>query len=1130
MEPIELEVIMRDRTKDGVSGVTQSITNLEQTMEQATASFIADYDRQVEAVKRLENQIQSLRGKLDTLSAGTLADGLKVELNIAISNLSESKGELASLNTIMQAGIATAGLLGAEKEKLARVEANLQAVMAITNGIQEVANLAGVKSFSISAMVAKGIDLFTAANTRLAVALGLSAGAAQVLMATLTLGLSVVITGLIYAWNQFSSAQEEAQRKQEEAAETARRQAEQEEQLRKSVSGSVASQILEYKKLQMQYQALGNDMKQKQKFVEDNQEAFKKLGVVVGSVSEAENLLVDNEGAFLESMSKRAMMAAAMELASEKYKKAVEKMIEAETPKQFNKAEMDSMRGAAKKLSEGSGKSYYLILGEMMKMSQRQAAAEAKKGLEEGTAILHMGVRMGNLSDAALTKGNIETNAGSSKQNAPTVTNEMEKYQLDAEKRLKDQEIALEKDASERKKMIADKEYQEEIARIDEEESRMLRHYDELRRAGEEVSPEVVQVIRLNYEKQRENAGEIYDNKIDTVSKEDNEKKQKEVDELLKKYQSYATRRTELDKQYAADALKLETQLSGAKTEAEQAQLKESINILEDKKKSAVNSLEEEQKKNAETVLTNTATWKLISEDASRKSVKDIGNILEQAKQLYDYLDGKEGVKLPEGVDPEKVKSLVGDKDFKNKLGGIIDTKEGDLTKKNPFAGFMSQSENLFKSFKSDKPEDAQKAIAGLGESFKACTAFLGNMGDCLGAVFGDEVGYAIDQAMALAQSVFDVGAGAAQIASGDIVGGISSMVSGISSIFAMGKKVKAENAKVRKELEANERKSYLAELEVNALYRQRYEWAKKIGESTLNHIKRQGEELNNQSSANAKEQDELWKKLMGTQYKESETYKHGTWFRKAKIETEWGSLEGKSWEEIEQLAAAGKLSEEGMQYYEALKKAKEEGEDLAARQEEYLESVRETFTGTSFDGFVSSIVDGFKAGKRSAADFADSFEELMKGAVTSAIQMMAEEKSREFYEEWAALANDEDGLTQSDIAYLKEKYQKMMEEITASGEQLEEITGTSVTEGSSQKGAEAGAFTTMSQEQGTKLEGLFTSLQDHAVSIDDKMTDMSVVMFDSFDTLNRIADNTSCLMGMAADINEMKRDGIKMK
>lgn len=97
-------------------------------------------------------------------------------------------------------------------------------------------------------------------------------------------------------------------------------------------------------------------------------------------------------------------MPAAMELASEKYKKAVEKMIEAETPKQFNKAEMDSMRGAAKKLSEGSGKSYYLILGEMMKMSQRQAAAEAKKGLEEGTAILHMGVRMGNLSDASIDK------------------------------------------------------------------------------------------------------------------------------------------------------------------------------------------------------------------------------------------------------------------------------------------------------------------------------------------------------------------------------------------------------------------------------------------------------------------------------------------------------------------------------------------------------------------------------------------------------------------------------------------------------------------------------------------------------------------------------------------------------
>ena len=52
---------------------------------------------------------------------------------------------------------------------------------------------------------------------------------------------------------------------------------------------------------------------------------------------------------------------------------------------------------------------------------------------------------------------------------------------------------------------------------------------------------------------------------------------------------------------------------------------------------------------------------------------------------------------------------------------------------------------------------------------------------------------------MALAQSVFDVGAGAAQIASGDIVGGISSMVSGISSIFAMGKKVKAKMPKCAK-------------------------------------------------------------------------------------------------------------------------------------------------------------------------------------------------------------------------------------------------------------------------------------------------------------------------------------------
>ena len=50
--------------------------------------------------------------------------------------------------------------------------------------------------------------LLTAANTKLAVSLGISNAAATALMATLTLGLSAVITGLIVLWDKYSDAQE----------------------------------------------------------------------------------------------------------------------------------------------------------------------------------------------------------------------------------------------------------------------------------------------------------------------------------------------------------------------------------------------------------------------------------------------------------------------------------------------------------------------------------------------------------------------------------------------------------------------------------------------------------------------------------------------------------------------------------------------------------------------------------------------------------------------------------------------------------------------------------------------------------------------------------------------------------
>jgi hypothetical protein len=54
--------------------------------------------------------------------------------------------------------------------------------------------------------------------------------------------------------------------------------------------------------------------------------------------------------------------------------------------------------------------------------------------------------------------------------------------------------------------------------------------------------------------------------------------------------------------------------------------------------------------------------------------------------------------------------------------------------------------------------------------------------------------------------------------------------------------------------------------------------------------------------------------------------------------------------------------------------------------------------------------------------------------------------------------------------------------------------------DGSSQSG-KAGAFTTLTQEQGTKLEGLFTSVQMHAANIDSQLNDIGAAMYAASDT-----------------------------
>ena len=121
---------------------------------------------------------------------------------------------LNGLSGAFTAGTGVMSLFVGENEELARIQTRLQSVMAITMGMQQVFNTLNRDSAFRVVAVTKAKELWSAANIRLATTLGISTAAATALMATITLGLSLAITGIIVLWNKWSNAQKKVVKSQ----------------------------------------------------------------------------------------------------------------------------------------------------------------------------------------------------------------------------------------------------------------------------------------------------------------------------------------------------------------------------------------------------------------------------------------------------------------------------------------------------------------------------------------------------------------------------------------------------------------------------------------------------------------------------------------------------------------------------------------------------------------------------------------------------------------------------------------------------------------------------------------------------------------------------------------------------
>ncbi|WP_314813717.1 hypothetical protein [Porphyromonas endodontalis] len=365
------EQATQETTRANVSLRTQ-IRNLKEEMANLVANGI---DEQSDAYKRLVNEL----GRLQDIQGDISAQG-----KILANDQSSFQGMLSGLSGLTGAFSAASGaaaLFGEENEELQRVMAKVQAIMAITMGMQqvsqalnkdsafqlvtlnklktwwtkitraaagaEVAEAAAKRSVATSSAqattaeaadtAAKGLNTVaaggaTAANLTLAGAIravGLAIKSIPV-FGWILAGISALITAGTLLYRKFTSERKAMQKANEEFS--------------KSVIESSYKTIGAVENLSLQWSKLGSDMKAKEKFIKDNKKAFDDLGISIKKVHDAENLLIQNKENFINAQIAKARASVWLEKSMDEVKDIME--LEEQYSRMPDKVKREALSGS----------------------------------------------------------------------------------------------------------------------------------------------------------------------------------------------------------------------------------------------------------------------------------------------------------------------------------------------------------------------------------------------------------------------------------------------------------------------------------------------------------------------------------------------------------------------------------------------------------------------------------------------------------------------------------------------------------------------------------------------------------------------------------------------------------------
>lgn len=325
------------------------------------------------------------------------------------------------------------------------------------------------------------------------------------------------------------------------------------------------------------------------------------------------------------------------------------------------------------------------------------------------------------------------------------------------------------------------------------------------------------------------------------------EGQEKIIKELRDKYLSYEERKTEIKKRYEAERKIIDD------TSLLLAEQKSSA-LVELAKKEADELKAIDNERYEHTQRTNQLFVELFAQQGER-TVAQMRSTITTAREMLDYLANTPADKL-EGRFGMSADELASIQNSPEKLKAITDALRGlrdELGNASPWQSFISSMEDALSRGKSalndykkarreatsatteEERASAQRkadiafsrvglSVTKIGKSVKDATPLVQDLGKSFGAIFGNS---AMEDAVeGLTQALSDLGgvaSGIGSIISGDVLGGITSIVGVVGNLVSRAQKVEREVLeKRRKALEAltrTQEEYNAALLKANLLY-----------------------------------------------------------------------------------------------------------------------------------------------------------------------------------------------------------------------------------------------------------------------------------------------------------------------